>query len=102
LQAFGYQVFTASNGADAVAVYAQHRNEIAVVLTDMAMPLMDGASTIQALKQINPKVRIIAASGLQGNSHSIKVSGLGVKRFLTKPYTAGVLLRTVRAILDEA
>jgi len=101
LQTFGYRVLTATNGADALAVYAQHRNEIAVVLTDMAMPLMDGASTIQALRQITPKVRIIAASGLQGNSDSIKVSGLGVKRFLTKPYTAGVLLRAVRAILDE-
>ena len=45
LQAFGYRVLTATDGADAVAVYAQHRNEIAVVLTDMMMPVMDGPAT---------------------------------------------------------
>jgi len=101
LQAFGYRVLTATDGADALTVYAMHQNEIALVLTDMAMPLMDGASTIQALRQINPKVRIIAVSGLQGNGDSIKMSKLGVRHFLTKPYTAGVLLRTVRTILDE-
>jgi CheY-like chemotaxis protein len=77
-------------------------NEIAVVLTDMAMPIMDGPATIRALKQINPAVKIIAASGLNANGGVAKVSGAGVKHFLTKPYTAATLLRTMRAILDEA
>jgi PleD family two-component response regulator len=54
LQAFGYRVLTATDGADAVAVYAQHKNEIAVVLTDMMMPVMDGPATIHALMRINP------------------------------------------------
>ena len=44
LQAFGYSVLTASDGAEAVAIYAQHRHEIDVVLTDMSMPFMDGAA----------------------------------------------------------
>jgi CheY-like chemotaxis protein len=47
-----------------VAVYAKHENEIAVVLTDMMMPIMDGPATINALRRINPTVKIIAASGL--------------------------------------
>ena len=55
LQAFGYRVLTATDGADAVATYAQHRDEIAVVLTDMMMPVMDGTATIYALRRINPK-----------------------------------------------
>ena len=67
LQAFGYRVLTATDGADAVAVYAEHKNEIAVVLTDMAMPVMDGPATIHALMRINPAVKIIAASGLNAN-----------------------------------
>ena len=54
LQAFGYRVLTATDGAEAVAIYAQHKNEIAVVLTDMMMPIMDGPATIRALMRINP------------------------------------------------
>ena len=102
LQAFGYRVLTATDGAEAVAVYAEHKNEIAVVLTDMMMPIMDGPATIRALMRINPTVKIIAASGLNANGDVAKVSGAGVKHFLTKPYTAGTLLKTLRAILDEA
>ena len=64
LQAFGYRVLTATDGAEALALYAQKRDEIAVVLTDMMMPILDGLATIRALLRINPKIKIIAASGL--------------------------------------
>jgi PAS domain S-box-containing protein len=101
LQAFGYRVLTASDGAEAVAVYAKHEDEIAVVLTDMMMPVMDGAATIHALMRINPSIKIIAASGLNANGNVTNVSDPNVKRFLTKPYTAGILLTTLRETLDE-
>ena len=45
LQAFGYRVITAADGADGLAIYVEHKNEIAVVLTDMMMPNMDGPAT---------------------------------------------------------
>ena len=101
LQAFGYRVLTATNGAQAVAVYAEHKNEIAIVLTDMMMPIMDGTTTIHALRGINPTVRIVAASGLASDVGHVRSSGLSVKHFLMKPYTAATLLNTMRAILDE-
>ncbi|MCE0499797.1 MAG: PAS domain S-box protein [Methylacidiphilales bacterium] len=102
LQAFGYRILTAINGAEAVAIYAQHRDQIAVVLTDMKMPVMDGLATIHALRRINPAVKIVAMSGLTENGGAGKVSGAGVKHFLTKPCTSEILLKTMRAILDEA
>jgi CheY-like chemotaxis protein len=101
LQAFGYRVLTATDGADAVAIYAQHRDEIAVVLTDMMMPVMDGAATVHALRRINPTINIITASGLNVNGEVDKLSGAGIKHFLLKPYTARALLKTLRTILDE-
>ncbi len=67
LEHFGYRVVLASNGAEAVAVYAQHRGEIAVVLTDMAMPVMDGAATIVALRRLDPQALVIASSGLDAD-----------------------------------
>jgi PAS domain S-box-containing protein len=102
LQAFGYRVVTAMDGADALSVYVQNRNEIAVVLTDMMMPVLDGPATIHALLRINPAVKIIAASGLNANGGVAQASGAGIKHFLTKPYTAGTLLKAMRAILAEA
>ncbi len=102
LQAFGYRVLTATDGAEAVAVYAQKQNEIAVVLTDMMMPVMDGAAVIRVLTRINPKIKIIATSGLNANGSAVKLSGGAVKHFMTKPYTAATLLKAMRSILNEA
>jgi len=102
LQTFGYRVLTATDGATAVAIYAQHLSKIAVVVTDMNMPIMDGPSTIHALMRINPSIKIIAASGLNANNEVAKMAGVGVKHFLTKPYTAGTLLKALRVVLDES
>ena len=101
LLAFGYRVLTATDGAEAVAVYAERKNEIAVVLTDMMMPVMDGTAVNRVLMRINPAIKIVAASGLNANGSVTQTSGTGIKHFLAKPYTAGILLKTLRAILDE-
>jgi len=99
LETFGYNVLTASDGTEALALYADKKNEIAVVLTDMVMPFMDGPATIRALQRMNPKVRIIAASGL-GTGHRAGEGTLeGVSVFLNKPYTAEKLLKTLAEVL---
>jgi len=102
LQAFGYRVLTAKDGADAVAIYAEHSREIAVVLTDMMMPIMDGAAVSRVLRRINPAVKIISASGRNANAGSDGVSDDELEHFLMKPYTAATLLKALRTILDEA
>ena len=99
LKAFGYQVLLASDGAEAVALYEQHQATIAVVLTDMMMPLMDGTATIQELVRLNPQVRIIAASGLVTDTTAAGAAGARVTGFLPKPYTAETLLTAVRDAL---
>ena len=99
LETFGYTVLTASDGTEALAHYADKKNEIAVVLTDMVMPFMDGPATIRALQRMNPDVRIIAASGL-GTGHRAGEGTLeGVSVFLNKPYTAEKLLKTLAEVL---
>jgi CheY-like chemotaxis protein len=67
----------------------------------MMMPVMDGQATIHALRRINPVVKIIAASGLSANGSVDKVSEVSIKHFLAKPYPAAILLKTMRAILEE-
>ena len=61
---------------------------------------MDGEATIRALMRINPVVKIIAASGLNTNGDSAKLSAAGVKHFLTKPFTAETLLKALQSILE--
>ena len=101
LQAFGYRVLTATDGAEAVAIYLKHRKKIAIVLTDMSMPIMDGASVIRALTKLNPAIKIIAVSGLQDNRSAAKASRANIKHFLTKPHTAEILLKTIRTVLGK-
>jgi PAS domain S-box-containing protein len=101
LSAFGYRVMVAGDGAEAMAVFAAHREEVRVVITDMMMPYMDGPATIRALRRLDPKVKIIATSGLKAEDKISDVAQLGVKTFLPKPYTAEKLLKTVAAALKE-
>ena len=99
LETFGYEVLTAADGTEALAVYADKKNEIAVVLTDMVMPFMDGPATIRALQRMNPKVCIIAASGLGVGQRAGEGPLEGVSIFLNKPYTAEKLLNALAQVL---
>jgi CheY-like chemotaxis protein len=99
LEAFGYKVLVASDGAEGIATYAKQGTKIAAVLTDMMMPVMDGAATIRALMRLNPEVRIIAASGLSSKAAEAEAAGEGVKHFLPKPYTASTMLRALQRVL---
>lgn len=97
LETYGYRALTAADGTEAVALYAQHKDEIRVVLTDLMMPYMDGPVTIRALHKMNPHLKIIATSGLAENMKLADVNG-SVRCFLPKPYTAQKLL----TILNES
>jgi CheY-like chemotaxis protein len=99
LEAAGYQVVTAEDGAQAISRYAQHRDRVALVLTDMMMPVMDGPALARALRRLDPGVRIVTASGLAPASRTA-AGETDLAHSLAKPYSANVLLKTVRAVLD--
>ncbi|AOF86039.1 sensory box protein [Hydrogenophaga sp. RAC07] len=99
LEAYGYRVVVAANGAEAVALYAQNVQGIALVMTDMMMPVMDGPATVRALRQINPLVKLIGASGISQNGQVARATGAGLHHFLPKPYTADVMLRLIDTVL---
>jgi PAS domain S-box-containing protein len=101
LEAYGYRTLIANDGAEAVAIYQQYRDDISVILTDMAMPVMDGPTAIRAIRNINPTVKIIAASGSESSGSRAKEIRSESNCFLSKPYTARTLLKTLRTILEE-
>jgi PAS domain S-box-containing protein len=101
LEAFNYRVLTAADGTEAVALYAQNRDEVAVVITDMMMPFMDGPATIRALQKMSPQVRVIAASGLGAGDKAAEAAEAGAHIFLPKPYTAEKLLKALAEVLQS-
>ncbi len=101
LETFGYKVMTAEDGAQAIGLYAMKQETIAVVLTDMMMPVMGGPALIAALHRINPAVRIIAASGIASNANAVRAASAGVKHFLARPYSAEAMLKVLKTVLGE-
>ncbi|KAB8334526.1 response regulator [Scytonema tolypothrichoides VB-61278] len=99
LESYNYQVLTASDGIEALALYAQYKDDISVVLVDMMMPSMDGALTIRALQKMNPYVLIIGVSGLVAGDKLMETAR--VKAFLSKPYTTKELLQTLHSVLFQ-
>jgi PAS domain S-box-containing protein len=91
----GYNVLVATDGIDALTIYAQHLNKIAVVLTDLMMPLLDGVKLTLALREMNRGVVVIAATGQPDEARESELHQLGVETILQKPYSTGKLLEAI-------
>ena len=101
LETYGYAVLTASEGTEAVALYAQHLTSVKVVLLDMVVPMMDGRAMIRALRKLNPTGIIIGTSGLLLSDGLAAPAADGVTCFLSKPFTAEKLLKTLATVLGH-
>ncbi|MGB5635370.1 MAG: PAS domain S-box protein [Waterburya sp.] len=100
LETYNYQVLTAGNGIEAIAVYAQNQQAIDLVIMDIMMPSMDGKMAILTLKQINPEIKIIAVSGLIDRQEIIDEVGDNISAYLAKPYANDDLLIQVNEIVS--
>jgi signal transduction histidine kinase/CheY-like chemotaxis protein len=99
LESYGYSVVTAKDGTEAVARFVEHQKDVQVLFTDMQMPNMDGMATIRVLRNLQPDLRVIAASGLSTHHDALKLTGLNVQSFVAKPFTAASLLLALDAAL---
>ena len=102
LESFGYNVLLVANGNEALEVFLQHHARIAVVITDMMMPGMDGAAVIRALVEINPDVKIIASSGVTSHDARAREASPSVRHFLPKPCSAETLLKVLKRVISDA
>lgn len=99
LEAHGYRVLVAADGAEAVQLLDERPDEVAVVITDVIMPRMDGAAVAAHVAQHYPHVPVIAASAYPGAGALDELSASNVRDVLAKPFTAELLLRTVQGAL---
>jgi PAS domain S-box-containing protein len=100
LTGFGYRVYEAADGVDALTLLRAETGRIELVLTDVVMPRMGGMELCQAARAVAPGVRFLFSSGYTENSvHVGFVKKEGIY-FLAKPYGIDTLAHKVREVLD--
>jgi len=104
-----YEVITADDGQDAVALYKKMTDQakaedrpghpIDLVILDMILPRLDGKETFDRLREINPDVRVILSSGYDVDERAKDVLDHGALGFIQKPYHIEALLAMIRNVL---
>ncbi|MGH8022031.1 MAG: PAS domain S-box protein, partial [Limisphaerales bacterium] len=101
LERYGYKIFQAANGVEALEVWERHKNEIHLALTDLVMPNnMNGRELAEKLRARSPGLKVVFTSG-----YSADIVGKDFKldpelNFLQKPYQPQTLALTLRRCLD--
>ncbi len=99
IQSLDFDVLPARNGKEAIDIYRRQHTEIDLVVLDMIMPEMDGLAVYNALRQINPGLRVLVTSGNTSQSRLDEILSNGYNRCLKKPYTRDELAEEITAIL---
>ena len=98
MQNYGYHVVTAGSGPEAITRLAQDAGGIHLVISDFAMPVMDGGATVAALRKIRPGLKVILASGSEKEMED-SLKQIAHDAFISKPFTNETLLETVHRVL---
>lgn len=94
-----YTVFTASNGEEAVKILQQ--NTIAVLLTDLRMPKVDGLELLKIAKTISEDIEVILITGHATVEVAVEVMKDGAFDFIQKPFNKTTVLKTVRKAIEK-
>jgi two-component system, cell cycle sensor histidine kinase and response regulator CckA len=101
LRALGYRILLAEDGEDALRVVDKHSGDIDLVVTDVAMPRMGGPELADKLTARNPRVKVLFVSGYSEQELSERMVLAENRAFLDKPFTASMLARKLREMLDS-
>jgi PAS domain S-box-containing protein len=98
LEASGYRVVTARQGAEAVATFTLQK-EIRAVITDMMMPGMYGPALVEALRCLNPRIPILGMSGSLDRTEIKGIERIDCGVILAKPFSGEQLLRSLHPLI---
>ncbi len=99
LKKLGYEVLTARDGKEAIEVYQQNRQKVAMIILDLIMPEMGGGETYDRLKEIDPKVKVLLSSGYSLDGQATEILNRGCNGFLQKPFSIRDLSQKLRQII---
>jgi PAS domain S-box-containing protein len=95
----GYRIIAARSGGEALALYRDNPDGIDLVVLDLVMPGMGGSETFDLLRQVNPEVKVLLASGFSIDSQATGLMDRGCNGFIQKPYNLEGLSRKIDEIL---
>ena len=101
LKKLGYEVLTASSGIEAIEVYQQNRQEVAMVILDLIMPEIGGGETYDRLKEIDPQVKVLLSSGYSVDGQASEILKRGCDGFIQKPFSIEDLSQKLRQIITK-
>ncbi|MBI3363714.1 MAG: PAS domain S-box protein [Ignavibacteriae bacterium] len=101
LEEQGYHVLAAGDGQEGLEIYQTKKDQIAVILSDMGLPRLGGWEMFQKMRELNPKVRAILASGYFDPNLKIDMLKAGAKDFIQKPYVSEEILKRIREVIDQ-
>jgi len=102
LSSSGYQVLTAADGEEAINIYRRHRREIDLVLLDLGLPKISGVEVFGMMKEANPAVCVVVASGYLERETKNKMHEAGVIQFVDKPYMIDKVLESLERCTPHA
>jgi CheY-like chemotaxis protein len=97
----GYSVITADSGVRAIEIYRKKAKLIDIVVLDMIMPGLSGKDTYERLKQINPDVKVLLASGYTLEGQAKEILDSGCNAFIQKPFKIEQLSMMIRKVLEN-
>jgi CheY-like chemotaxis protein len=100
LESAGCRVTVCNNGIEALEIYRQQKETIDLVVLNLVMPVMDGAATFKQLKEIDPDVHVLIASGYSIESDAQKLLKEGAKAFIQKPFLKLELMEKLEMMLQ--
>ena len=101
LTLMGFAVLTAADGVEALQIYRERTDDIALVLLDLAMPRMGGEETFTEIRRVKEDVKVILSSGYNEQDTTRNFAGKGLAGFIQKPYRLDALRDMIRAVLDK-
>ena len=102
VELLGYTAVSVGDGETAVAVLRERGDQIRAVVLDMVMPKMGGRATFSAMREVVANVPVLAMSGYTMADEVDTLIELGVKAFLTKPYSIDKLARSLADLIAAA
>jgi two-component system, cell cycle sensor histidine kinase and response regulator CckA len=102
LELAGYTVITAARGREALEIYHDRGDSIALVVLDLVMPEMSGRQCLEELLKMNPRAKVLIASGYAANGPAREARESGAAGFVGKPYDLKQILIAIRKSLDGA
>jgi CheY-like chemotaxis protein len=100
LERLGYRALVARSGAEALTLYAQHRNAIDLVILDMIMPEMGGSAVFDRLRSINSQTPVLLSSGYSLNGQALDILRRGCRGFIQKPFNIDQLGEKIKEVLS--